>query len=734
MSSRFLISTDSNLSALQDGSFDASLASLKIPSKSLNQPAVFDNGTLTERLLTANDMNFTVVSNPYRSALTVLDLETLTTFSLNDEIQKIDNFEASTAGNTFIDGTINTDIIKTAEIYDPSDSSSLQFSNTSIGVLAANFNLNNNNITQVNDITSNRFIVAGGTDIEYLLADGSTITQSANSGNSNFYLYNSINTSNAPPVASGNVEYNNANQSLATIVYISHLTRDNIDIEIFFQNVSTLNILYLQDQNDSTNYIRYDITGNATIVANSYISVPVSAIESSGTGSTTFGASHNILISIFTNTQETNTRLSAVETKTQNQSAVSNLTTFSGDIATSSQASVNTILGYVSNFGWILYNGALVLDSGSTISFIHKATSSYAITHKFYPLRNIRTYITFVLPDLTGLPNASFPENYITLGGESSFGIKLFRSGGILYLNFTYGNGGYNPIDYTFIAGDVVKIACDGSNTYYTLSGSNNINYTKSYDVGYPDYSAFVCGIVTGNPISSTNLTFTVSKYQITQQALECYDIIPTTTNAYDLGSTTNRFNNAYVNNLYNSANYNVMKRGPLYILTVPHTISNTSSVYTPLDFQSVMPPAKGILNLNTIPANTLEVGSTFFIRFSGTNTLALNDRLGIALYIGSTAVGSAVYGAWSAVTGSFILTGEIRITVQSIGISGSLASNSSLFLFKNTPAAQSVAVSPATINTTIANTLTARVSLASASAIGSCIYTLNSLVFEQLY
>ena len=86
------------------------------------------------------------------------------TFSLNYKLQKIDNFQASTAGNTFIDGSINTDIIKVSEIYDPRDSSSLQLSNTSIGVLAANFNLNNNNITQVNDITANRFIVSGGTD------------------------------------------------------------------------------------------------------------------------------------------------------------------------------------------------------------------------------------------------------------------------------------------------------------------------------------------------------------------------------------------------------------------------------------------------------------------------------------------------------------------------------------------------------------------------------------------
>ena len=42
MGSRFLSSGGADISILQDGSFDAKLASLSIPSKSLNQPAVFD--------------------------------------------------------------------------------------------------------------------------------------------------------------------------------------------------------------------------------------------------------------------------------------------------------------------------------------------------------------------------------------------------------------------------------------------------------------------------------------------------------------------------------------------------------------------------------------------------------------------------------------------------------------------------------------------------------------------
>ena len=272
---------------------------------------------------------------PYSGTWIATDFESQTQNSINDTLQKIDNFLPATVGDTTVSGIINTDTIKVNEIFDPTGTSTLQFSTTYIGILGANLQTNGNNITQVNDITANRFIVDNGTNIQYLLADGTTITQSANSGNSNFYLYTSIGTSFAPPITAGNVEYNNANQSLATFVYISHLTRDNIDIDIFLQNISTLNILYIQDQNSSLNFIRYDITGTPTIFINNYLQIPVSIITSSGTGSTTFGASHNVLVSFFTNNQEINTRISSVETKTQNQSAVSNTTTFAGTISSS---------------------------------------------------------------------------------------------------------------------------------------------------------------------------------------------------------------------------------------------------------------------------------------------------------------------------------------------------------------------------------------------------------------
>ena len=71
------------------------------------------------------------------------------------------------------------------------------------------------------------------------------LTQSAQSGNSNFYLYDS-GTSQSTTPASGYITYNNATQSSATIIYISHITRDNFDIEVYFKQISTLTEVYIR--------------------------------------------------------------------------------------------------------------------------------------------------------------------------------------------------------------------------------------------------------------------------------------------------------------------------------------------------------------------------------------------------------------------------------------------------------------------------------------------------------
>ena len=256
-----------------------------------------------------------------------------------------------------------------------------------------------------NGISANKFAIIGGTGIQYLMGDGTTLTQSANSGNSNFYLYKNVNSSQTtPPPISQEVIFNNSTQSLATKVYINHITRDNIDIEVFFKQVSQLNDLYIQDQNNSLNYIRYNITG-APIPSNTYISIPVVMTSFGGTGGDTFGNYVNIMVAFFTNLSDVDTRLSAVETKTQNQSAGAYATSFTGQTNFKSPTP---------------YNQNLIIDSGSLVNSI----SSYAYNETQLCALEITSSGTEFNGGAVSVNNSITASSFIKSGGLSTQFLK----------------------------------------------------------------------------------------------------------------------------------------------------------------------------------------------------------------------------------------------------------------------------------------------------------------------
>jgi hypothetical protein len=228
------------------------------------------------------------------------------------------------------------------------------------------------------NLTCPSFIKSGGTNIEYLMGDGSTLTQSATSGNSNFYLYDNTNSTTDTTPVSGEVIVNSLVNTTATIVYISHITRDNIDVEVFWKFVNTLSELYLQDQSLSTNYIQYNITAPPTITVGNKIAIPVAVVNSAGTGSTSFGVGHNILVSFFMNNLEVDTRLSTLETKTTAQSFFSGLTEFDGSSGVSIK---NRLLNFDQGTNFeLLLNSSTVTMGSDIINTIKNISCSKFIT------------------------------------------------------------------------------------------------------------------------------------------------------------------------------------------------------------------------------------------------------------------------------------------------------------------------------------------------------------------
>ena len=261
---------------------------------------------------------------------------------LENKTQNI-NLANTTAGVTTFDGLLNTDTLQVEQMA-PSTSTDIVVrdgitikSNPNIQTQiqtntnkTQNINENNTDLTRTyfnNLIESNQgYKITGKTSQDYLLADGSTTTLSPSP--QAFYLYNS-NTNTSEPPQNGQIRYNNSIQQNASQIYISNRTRDGIDVSTFLQIISPLTPLLIQDQTDSDNYIIYNVV--STITNPDYLTVNVTFNSGAGTGLTNYPSGRNIFLVIQTNDPQIANRLNALESKTQNQTAILNTTTFTGN-------------------------------------------------------------------------------------------------------------------------------------------------------------------------------------------------------------------------------------------------------------------------------------------------------------------------------------------------------------------------------------------------------------------
>ena len=136
-----------------------------------------------------------------------------------------------------------------------------------------------------NYIYADKFIINNGpSPAGYLLSDGTILNNSGDGVNSNIYLYNNNNT-HTPIPANGQIRFNQPANADATQLYISHRTRDGIDIEDpFLSSISTLSIIYIQDQDINGNYIRFNVNSAPVIFPTSYVQLNVTFLDGGGNG------------------------------------------------------------------------------------------------------------------------------------------------------------------------------------------------------------------------------------------------------------------------------------------------------------------------------------------------------------------------------------------------------------------------------------------------------------------
>jgi hypothetical protein len=132
-------------------------------------------------------------------------------------------------------------------------------------------------------------------------SSGTSGTSGENGQSSNLFLYHAktiITSGNPTPTY---ISWNNTTQRNSTHIFVSHRTKDNVDIDTFLSLITKDQKILVQDKNNSANYQNWIVSGTPSLVtaADNYWDIPVTLETSSGTGYSNFANEHNLLLGIF---------------------------------------------------------------------------------------------------------------------------------------------------------------------------------------------------------------------------------------------------------------------------------------------------------------------------------------------------------------------------------------------------------------------------------------------------
>jgi hypothetical protein len=124
---------------------------------------------------------------------------------------------------------------------------------------------------------------------------GATGATGPNGYTNAFYGYTADTTRTSGFPTTGTLYWNNATQTSATQVAVSHITANSEDIDLFLSLLGVSNQFVIQEKSDSNSFQKWTISAAPTNVPNNYIELPVTLVSSGGNGSSNFANAGNLL-------------------------------------------------------------------------------------------------------------------------------------------------------------------------------------------------------------------------------------------------------------------------------------------------------------------------------------------------------------------------------------------------------------------------------------------------------
>jgi hypothetical protein len=127
-------------------------------------------------------------------------------------------------------------------------------------------------------------------------APGTNGANGTNGGSTNAWNYNAKTNATSGYPTDGHLIWNNATQTSATSIIVSHLTDDDTDIELFLSFFVLNQKIFIQNRDDSSQNQVWQITGTPTVTgantSTAYYTFPVTLVSSAGAA---FTNNHSLL-------------------------------------------------------------------------------------------------------------------------------------------------------------------------------------------------------------------------------------------------------------------------------------------------------------------------------------------------------------------------------------------------------------------------------------------------------
>jgi hypothetical protein len=279
-------------------------------------------------------------------------------------------------------------------------------------------------------------------------------TNGTNGGSTSAWQYKAKTNATSGYPGNGYLLWNNATQTSATSIIVSHLTDDNTDIELLLSFFVVNQKIFIQDRDDSSKNQVWLISGTPTVTgantSTAYYTFPVTLVSSAGGA---FTNNHSILfgqISVATN-------------------AVTSATTSDGtcDLSVSSISASGSIV--TSGIGAEIYttaNDASITTSGDDARIATYGVNAHIQTQDASSAVKSTNFAAY---ETTGASLKTSAGTSIATFGVSGQNFSILSGTALTFNNtsFTYGTGAASA--------HVTALGLPAANTIATLAGSETL-------------------------------------------------------------------------------------------------------------------------------------------------------------------------------------------------------------------------------------------------------------------